>query len=177
MTDARRHANVANLEEIAPQDDAHGGFASRRRRMGAATGGRALGCTHIEIAPGKTAFPYHFHSAFDEALYVLEGTGTLRIGKDTVAVRAGDFVTLPAGPEAPHQLTNTGDGPLRYLALSSPATPATMDIVCYPDSKKIAFASGVDPVKGLRGGTWVMKLIKEDQPAVGYYDDEPLATK
>lgn len=45
----------------------------------------------------------------------------------------------------------------------------------YPDSKKIAFASGVDPVKGLRGGTWLMKLIKDDQPNVDYYEDEPLA--
>jgi len=41
----------------------------------------------------------------------------------------------------------------------------------------LAFASGVDPVKGFRGGVWVMKLIKEDQPQIGYYDDEPLAKK
>ena len=65
--------------------------------------------------------------------------------------------------------------PLRYLALSAPATPSTLDIVGYPDSKKIGFAAGVDPAKGIRGGAWLMKLIKEEQPAVGYYDDEPLA--
>ena len=51
-----------------------------------------------------------------------------------------------------------------------------MDIVVYPDSKKVAFASGVDPVKGFRGGVWVMNLIKEEQPKLDYYDDEPLAT-
>jgi len=50
-----------------------------------------------------------------------------------------------------------------------------MDIVGYPDSKKLALASGVDPVKGFRAGAWVMKIIKEEQPQVGYYDDEPLA--
>jgi hypothetical protein len=30
-------------------------------------------------------------------------------------------------------------------------------------------------VKGFRGGTWLMKLIKEDQPSLDYYADEPLA--
>ncbi|HEX4513167.1 MAG TPA: hypothetical protein VH054_06510, partial [Polyangiaceae bacterium] len=61
-----------------------------------------------------------------------------------------------------------------YLALSSPATPITLDVVAYPDSKKIAFAAGVDAKKGLQSG-WLSKLIKEDQPPVGYYDDEPLS--
>ena len=117
----------------------------------------------------------HFHSAFEEAIYVLQGTGALRVGKDRVDIRAGDYVALPAGPDTAHALTNTGTESLRYLCMSGPATPSTLDIVGYPDSKKYAFASGVDPVKGFRGGTWVMKLIKEEQPSVGYYDDEPLA--
>jgi hypothetical protein len=52
-----------------------------------------------------------------------------------------------------------------------------MDIVAYPDSKKVAYASGIDPVKGLRGGAWLMKLIKDDAPSVDYYEGEPLANK
>jgi uncharacterized cupin superfamily protein len=175
MPAGRRHPNVVNVEEIEPVDQGKGNFGSRRRRLGAAAGGAALGCTHLEVAPGKTAFPFHFHSAFEEALFILEGEGAARIGKEAVAVRAGDYVVFPAGPTAPHALTNTGKAPLRYLALSSPATPATMDIVAYPDSKKVAFASGVDPIKGFRGGVWVMNLIKEDQPKLDYYDGEPLA--
>jgi uncharacterized cupin superfamily protein len=171
----RRHANVVNLEDMQQEETGQGGFGFRRRRLGAEAGTRALGCSHLELSPGKTAFPFHFHSAHEEAIYVLEGTGLLRIGQDRVEVRAGDYVGFPAGPQSAHALTNTGTTPLRYLALSAPATPATMDIVGYPDSRKIAFASGVDPVKGFRGGTWVMKLIKEDQPGIGYYDDEPLA--
>jgi uncharacterized cupin superfamily protein len=106
---------------------------------------------------------------------VLEGSGTLRIGSDRVEVRAGDYIAIPPGPDLSHALTNSAATPLRYLCFSGPATPATMDIVGYPDSKKLAFASGVDPVKGFRAAAWVMKLIKEDQPNVGYYDDEPLA--
>lgn len=177
MSEERRHARVINVEEVAPDEQGQGGFGFRRRRLGPGAGGRALGCSHFELAAGKTAFPFHFHSGLEEALYILEGTGLVRIGGDRVEVRSGDYVAFPAGPDAAHALSNTGDGPLRYLCLSGPATPTTMDIVGYPDSKKLAFASGVDPIKGFRGGAWVMKIIKEEQPPVGYYDDEPLATK
>lgn len=171
----RRHPQVVNVDEIAPDEQSHGSFVFKRRRLGPEAGARALGCSHMELPPGKTAFPFHFHSAFEEGVYILEGTGTMRTGKERFEVRAGDYVAFPAGPDSAHALTNTGTATLRYLALSAPATPATMDIVGYPDSKKYAFASGVDPVKGFRGGTWVMKIIKEEQPPVGYYDDEPLA--
>jgi len=177
VTVTRRHPNVVNIDEITPDRQQQGGFAFDRRRLGPEAGGRSLGCSHFEIPLGKTAFPFHFHSAFEEAIYVLEGTGTLRIGKDRVELRAGDYVGFPAGPDTAHALTNTGASPLRYLCVAGAATPPTLDIVSYPDSKKLGFASGFDPVKGLRGGAWVTKLIKEEQPPVGYYDDEPLAKK
>jgi uncharacterized cupin superfamily protein len=176
MAQARRHPHVVNVEEIEPWETSQGNFVSRRRRMGSEGGCRAVGCTYIEVPPGKTAFPLHWHSSQEEALYILEGTGKLRVGKETVEVGAGDFVGHPTGPQHAHALTNTGTTPLRYLALSAPAAPITMDVVGYPDSKKLAFASGVDPAKGFRGGgSWVMKIIKEDTPMVDYYDDEPLA--
>jgi uncharacterized cupin superfamily protein len=104
---------------------------------------------------------------------VLEGSGTLRIGTEQVAVAAGDYIALPVGPEFTHALKNTGTVPLRYLAISAPASPVTMDIIGYPDSKKVAFAAGVTAP----GKAWLRKLIKEDQPAVDYFDDEPLASE
>ena len=170
----KRHPHVVNVEEVESVDTAQGSFASRRRRLGAAAGAVALGCSHFELEPGKTPFPFHFHSNIEEAIYVLEGRGTARLGDASIEVRAGDFVALPPGPATPHALTNTGTTPLRYLALSSPATPINIDIVAYPDSKKVAYAAGVDPQKGLKSA-WLWKLVKEDQPSLGYYDDEPLA--
>ncbi len=175
MAAGRRHPNVVNLDEVAPMDTSQGSFVSRRRRLGPEGGSRALGCTHFELPPGKTSFPLHWHSAIEEGLYILQGSGTLRIGEERVEVRAGDYVGLPPGPALAHTLTNTGATPLVYLCMSAPASPATMDVVGYPDSKKVAFASGVDPVKGFRGGTWAMKIVKQDSPDAGYYDDEPLA--
>jgi uncharacterized cupin superfamily protein len=177
MSSTRRHPHVVNVDEIAPDTQAQGLFAFKRRRLGPEAGGRAVGCTYFELAPGHTAFPYHFHSALEEAIFVLEGSASARIGKDRVEVREGDYVTFPAGPEHAHALTNTGASVLRYLCVSGSATATTMDIVGYPDSKKFAFASGVDPVKGFRAGAWVMKIVKEDSAPVGYFDDEPLAQK
>jgi uncharacterized cupin superfamily protein len=175
MPQGRRHQHVVHLDEVPADEQGLGDFGFRRRRFTPEAGGRGIGCSHFEVAPGKTAFPFHFHSSQEEALFILEGTGTVRIGKDTVEVRAGDYVAFPAGPDTAHALTNTGDAPLRYLALSGSATAVTLDVVGYPDSKKIAVAAGGDPVKGLRAASWVMKIIKDDQPGVGYYDDEPLA--
>jgi uncharacterized cupin superfamily protein len=170
----RRHSNVVNLDEVQAAEAARGGFASRRRRLGAEANGNALGCSYIEVEPGKTAFPFHAHNAFEEGVYILEGTGTLRLGDQSIAVRAGDYVALLPGPTAAHGLTNTGSVTLRYLALSSPATPATMDIVTYPDSKKIAFAAGVDAKKGLASAA-LMRLIKDGPTLTDYYEDEPRA--
>jgi uncharacterized cupin superfamily protein len=177
MSSTRRHPHVVNVDELVADQQAQGLFAFRRRRLGGEAGARAVGCTHFELAPGHTAFPYHFHSAIEESVFVLEGTGSARIGKDRVDVRAGDYIAFPAGPDCAHALTNTGMFPLRYLCVSGSATQTTMDIVGYPDSRKFAFASGVDPIKGFRGGAWVMKIVKEDSPAVGYFDDEPLAQR
>jgi uncharacterized cupin superfamily protein len=175
MTETRKHPHVVNVEEAPLREEKRGGFEFRARRLGAAVGARSLGCSYFELPAGKTAFPFHFHSAIEEAIFVLEGHGTLRIGGEKVELRPGDYVAFLPGPEAPHQLTSSKDVPMRYLCLSGPATPTTMDIVAYPDSKKIAFAAGIDPVKGLRAGGWFLKIIKEEQPPVEYYDGEPLS--
>lgn len=171
----RRHPNVANIDEVPAQEQRKGKLGHRVRRLGTPAGSRALGCSYLEVAPGMTAFPRHFHSLLEEALYILEGTGTLRTGEAEVSVRAGDYIAFPPGPDNAHALANSGAEPLRYLALSSPATPVTADILGYPDSKKIAFASGVDPAKGMRGGTWLMKIISAEAPNLDYFQDEPLA--
>jgi uncharacterized cupin superfamily protein len=176
LVSERRHPQVVNVDDIEPRHEDRGGFGFHARRLGTEAGSRALGCSHLELAPGKTAFPFHFHSNFEEAIYVLAGTGTLRLGDASVAVRAGDYIAFPAGPTSAHALTNTGATALTYLCFSGPATPVTLDVVAYPDSKKVAYAAGVDPVKGWRGGAWVLGMHKE-QPPSDYYLDEPLATK
>jgi uncharacterized cupin superfamily protein len=75
----------------------------------------------------------------DELFFVVSGEGEYRFGETTVPIRSGDIVAAPAGTQA-HQLINTGSNDLRYLGIS---TGGAVDVVDYPDSKKIAIAAGV----------------------------------
>jgi uncharacterized cupin superfamily protein len=172
MTEAkRRHPNIVNLAEIEPQQHEKGArFGYAMRWLGMGTGARGIGCSWIEVPPGRTAFPMHFHSANEEALFVLDGEGTLWIGKETVPLREGDYVTFPPGEEHAHQLVNTGKTPLRYLALS---TLQTTEVVGYPESGKIGAASFAFDASGKR----VVKfraLFPRSAQVTDYYDGEKL---
>lgn len=50
----------------------------RWKRLGRLAGSTRLGCTLEEIQPGGRPADYHYHLANEEAMYVLEGAGTLR---------------------------------------------------------------------------------------------------
>ena len=143
MTDAKECINASELEW---EQTTHGErFESRRKRLSLATGGQLLGCSLFRVASGKTAFPAHLHHANEEALYILAGTGTLRLGDRELPLQPGDYVTLPAGGPA-HQLINSSKGDLEYLCLSTMISP---EVVEYPDSEKVGvIVSGegsVDP--------------------------------
>src|SRR6516165_9942340 len=98
-----------------------------------------LGCAVHIVPPGKKAFPFHRHHVQDELFFVVSGEGEYRFGEKIVPVRRGDIVAAPAGTQA-HQLINTGSDDLRYLGIS---TAGGVDVVDYPDSKKIAVAAGM----------------------------------
>lgn len=165
----KRHPNVVNVDELDSRTHAQGtkfGYASKA--LGAAAAGKGIGCSHYELAPGKAAFPFHWHSALEEALFVVEGTGTLRIGDKRVPVKAGDYVAFPTGPEAAHQMINTSASPLKYLCFS---TSTTVEVVGYPDSKKIAVSAAASAADARAGKSWARQIFKE-QPSAGYYDGE-----
>lgn len=138
-----RPSHVVQQDAVPWTESSHGSrFASRRKQLGAAAGGRQIGCSLFEIPPGKRSFPFHYHLANEEALYILEGQGTLRLGEKETPVGPGDYVALPTGPETAHQLINGGTGPLRYLAISTMIEP---DVLVYPDSKKFGLMAGAAP--------------------------------
>jgi uncharacterized cupin superfamily protein len=169
MTSERRHANVVHLDEVKSSTESRGtkfGYASKI--LGAAAGGKGLGCSHYVVPPGKTAFPFHWHAAAEEALFILEGAGTLRIGDQRADVRAGDYVAFPTGPDCAHQLLNTGHSDLTYLCFS---TSALVEVVGYPDSKKTGIRAVASVAEARAGKMWTRQIIKE-QPSAGYYDGE-----
>ena len=116
---------------------------SSSRSNGAASGPlvglNGLGCAVHVVPPGKKAFPFHGNHVQDELFFVVSGEGEYRFGEKIVQIRSGDLVAAPAGTQA-HQLINTGSDDLRHLGIS---TVGGVDIVDYPDSKKIAVAAGI----------------------------------
>ena len=137
-----RHKHVINVSEVEPKEIAVGDkFHHIVRGLGSSTGNVELGCSHFRVAPGKYAFPKHSHLRNEEALYILEGRGTLSLGDDEIEVSAGDYAALPIGRHLPHKLVNTGDSDLVYLCLSTNLMP---EITEYPDSGKVGVLGGAD---------------------------------
>ena len=131
---------IINVDDVALADRGNGKqFAVKWGRVSPVLGLKGLGCAVHVVPPGKKAFPFHRHHVMDELFFIVSGKGEYRFGDSTVPVRGGDIVAAPAGTQA-HQLINTGSEELRYLGIS---TVGGVDVVDYPDSKKIAVAAGV----------------------------------
>ncbi|MEM9204096.1 MAG: cupin domain-containing protein [Actinomycetota bacterium] len=122
----------------------------------------------IELQPGKTAWPYHYHLANEEAIYVLEGEATLRLGDKQHRVRAGHYVALPCSEDHAHQMTNTSSAVCRYLVISTMQAP---EVCIYPDSDKVGVIAGTPPG---RSSPDALRLFFPRQTAVGYWDGEPV---
>ena len=100
-------------------------------------------------------------------MYVLEGWGTLRIGGEEVRVSKGDYMALPAGAEAAHQIVNDSETVLRYLCFSTMEAPYVM---VYPDSGKVGIFGGAAP-GGPKEVRTFSKFLQGDAE-VDYYDGE-----
>jgi uncharacterized cupin superfamily protein len=136
--------------------------------IGPRIGLKQLGCNVTAVPPGKRAYPRHNHQVNEELFLVLSGTGEAIIGSERYPVRPGDLIACPAGgPETAHQLVNTGDVELRYLALSTKRTP---EVVEYPDSGKFAVLAECAPRPG--GEPRVLRYVGRESQGVDYWDGE-----
>jgi uncharacterized cupin superfamily protein len=134
---------IINIDEASYTDRGNGKqFVVKIARVGPQLGLMGLGCSVHVVPPGKKAFPFHRHHVMDELFFIVSGSGQYRYGDDSMPVRAGDLVGAPAGAKA-HQLINTGSDDLRYLGISGFGTSTGVEVVDYPDSKKVGVAAGV----------------------------------
>jgi uncharacterized cupin superfamily protein len=84
------HPNVVNESKSKWGEQSHGeSFGYRRKILGTAAHGEKIGCSLYEVSPGRKTWPYHYHLANEEAIYILEGSGTLRIGRREVTLSGG----------------------------------------------------------------------------------------
>ena len=157
----KRKAPIVNLGDLPLEDHGNGmRFAAMLGRVGSVLGARQIGCTLVVLEPGKRAWPYHLHYAQEELFVVLDGEGTLRYDAEEHPIRAGDAILAPPGPNTAHQIVNTSDRELRYLALSGMQRP---EVCFYPDSGKYGAYFGDDDKHA---------FIAREESAVNYWLDE-----
>ena len=67
-----------------------------------------------KINPGQSN-PLHLHGNSDEVIYVLSGSCEQRVGDETVILKAGDALRIPAG--VAHQAKAVGNEPFESLVV------------------------------------------------------------
>lgn len=171
---SQRIINIADVElqsrppAFAASGPAAAVFDAKMGQVATRIGAQKLGYNITAVPPGKVAFPFHCHRINEEMFFVLQGTGEVRIGTETHPIRQGDIIACPpGGPEAAHQISNTGSEELRYLAVSSKQSPEICD---YPDSGKFGVLAEYPP--GPDGKPQVFRHIGKPELAVGYWEGE-----
>ena len=165
--------NIADIQ-LRPRAAAYAASGAAAQRFGAQMGeiapligAQKLGYNLTAIPPGKRAFPFHNHRVNEEMFFILEGSGQVRIGAQTHAIRTGDIIACPpGGPESAHQFINTGATDLKFLAVSTLIYPEICD---YPDSGKFLVAENQRDADGnVRG----FRYIGRAESALDYWDGE-----
>lgn len=161
---------IRNLDSLTYQPFGNGGaFAAQIADIGWTIGAVKLGYNVTVVPPGKAAFPFHSHTVNEEMFVILSGTGELRLGDRCYPLRSGDVVACPpGGRETAHQIRNTGDTDLRYLAIATAQYP---DIAEYPDSGKFAVVHRVPGPPGTPSDR-VFRHVGRPEQAVDYWDGE-----
>lgn len=138
-----------NLADAVFDDvEENGIYTSSRAQIAAHIGARDLGYNLTVVPPGKVQCPFHSHRGEEEMFLILEGEGELRFGDKRYPIRAHDVIACPTGgPEVAHQIVNTGQVTMRYLAVS---TLKDIDVCEYPDSNKFSVVTGGRESPGLR---------------------------
>jgi len=111
------------------------------------------------LPPGKSSYPFHYHTTNEEVFYIISGSGILETFDGSHEVTAGDIMVFPAGKEGAHKLTNnSGTENLVYLDIDTNKTP---EIAYYPHSNKV----GIRAVGGVHDNF-------DLDSKMGYYENE-----
>jgi uncharacterized cupin superfamily protein len=132
--ESRRPDTIVHVEEVDGVSWGRGDVVAVRRDLGRALESRTTGLQHVTVAAGALNAPPHCHSAEEEVFVVLDGDGTLLLGDEEHAVRAGSVVARPPGTGIAHAF-RAGDAGLTLLAYG---TREPNDICFYPRSGKVS---------------------------------------
>jgi mannose-6-phosphate isomerase-like protein (cupin superfamily) len=80
---------------------------------------------HLSLEPGQFQKKHVAHT--NVYLYILNGTGVLEAGEETLPLSADMLVEMP--PETPHRLINNSNSLLRLLNIKAPRPTISTQIV------------------------------------------------
>jgi uncharacterized cupin superfamily protein len=135
-----RKVNTNDMEEVS-WSSPKGKFLGFGKEVSEALGRKPLSTELKErhpfdveicrIPPGKSAYPYHSHSAQWEFYHVIAGKGTVRHKDGSTMIEVGDAFIFEPGQ--PHQLINDSSEDLvLYVVADNPIGESCY----YPDSQK-----------------------------------------
>ena len=109
---------VADLSQIEGRV-----YPARRRTRNLVGGASPIQCEnfclgYVVLEPKGGQVPWH-NQEQEEIYFVLEGTGEMCLGEERQTVTSGQAVYIPPGVF--HQLTNTGDTPMKMMYCYGPA--------------------------------------------------------
>ena len=151
---------VTNIKEIEPKHVAsHQIYEFDRYDVSGLLHENKCTVTFYSLRPGKSNYPYHYHTGNEEVFYIISGQGLLETPKGEISVKEGDVIVLPPCKDGAHRLKNTSENEmLVYLDVDTNNSP---DVVVYPHTNKVGvFVKGEFP-----------KFYMQDSN-VPYYEDE-----
>ena len=80
---------------------------------------------HLSLEPGQVQKMHVAHT--NVFFYILNGTGILEAGKETITLSADMLVEMP--PETPHRLINNSNFQLRLLNIKAPRPQKPTQVV------------------------------------------------
>jgi mannose-6-phosphate isomerase-like protein (cupin superfamily) len=109
---------IADLANIAGRT-----YPARRRTQNLVGGASPIQCQYfsmgnVTLEPSGGQVPWH-NQEQEEIYFVVEGIGEMCLGEEKRVLSTGQAVYIPPGVF--HQLTNTGDRPLRLIYCYGPA--------------------------------------------------------
>ena len=132
---------IANKAQVMPiHQNEHQPYEFFRHEIVGVTAGNQCTVNIYDLPPGKSNFPYHYHTANEEIFYIISGKGLFKTPEGDKTVTAGDVVVFPPSEKGAHKLTNISETEtLTYLDVDTRHLP---EIVFYPDSNKIGAMGG-----------------------------------
>lgn len=130
---------------LADQEIGHATAGREYRILADPSTGFKSGTHFVGDVPTGEPAPVHYH-LYNEVIYVLQGTGVLHIDGEDNPLYPGACVHLPA--RTLHQVENTGDVPMREVAVFVPAgSPAAAYL---PDGTSAYPTQPDDPQGGIQ---------------------------